>query len=288
MVKRNVLIVINKASGNGLANKVNYPFFSFLKGRNIPFFPYYTTGVDDIRNIQRLLDNKDFDTVSVLGGDGTLNLVINAIGHRNINVHIIPCGSGNDISNRINGKMEITRHFYAILNKTSTPLDIFSCNDRLFVVSFGIGFEGSVCESVKIQRRSWMPTSLRYWIAILRNLMFYKDVEIEMYDQKKKIFLLSLANNDKIGGGFQMAPHADVNDGLMELVVISDVPKRKRIKHMLDVKVGKHLDLPYTEYKRVSSFAIYSDNEIPAHVDGELLYNNNYVLKYSHSLNFLS
>ena len=277
---RNILVIINTIAGNGLANKIYSQYFRFLKNYDIEFFPYHTTGVNDKNNIAKLLANKTFDTISILGGDGTINSVINAIGEANYRIHIIPCGTGNDLLARLAPQKNVFDQFNTVLQPSGIKVDVFNCNNERFIVSFGIGFDGAVCQKVEQFRTKRIPKRLAYWYAIIKIISGYKEIEIEVEKEKKEIFLLSLANNDRFGGGFLIAPNASLDDGLLELVIVKKINRLARWINLLKLKNGKHLGLSIVEYKRVKKYAIYCDMEVPSHVDGELMYQKNYVIQF--------
>ncbi|MFY0645148.1 MAG: hypothetical protein JXR19_11870, partial [Bacteroidia bacterium] len=250
-------------------------------------FPYHTTGHHDIENIEKLIQHREFDVISVMGGDGTINIVANALGQSDIPLHIIPCGSGNDLVSKISPKPSLDAHFKKLLDWQVMEIDSWLCNNKRFVSCFGIGFDGRVCQINEQNRNKYIPKALVYWIAIFRVLFAYKEIDIEVNNEKKSIFLLSLSNNDRFGGGFLIAPLADMTDKLLEWVSIGKTSILQRIKHLLQLKNGKHLDLPMVDYKRVESCSIYSEKNVPAHVDGELLFDHSYVIRYDRKIKLL-
>lgn len=282
--KDHILVVINVQAGNGLANKVYSEYFRFLKKNQLNFFPYQTTGIADQQNIEKLLAHREFNIVSVLGGDGTVNIVINAIGKGRQKLHIIPCGTGNDLTTKLFNFRSVSDHFANVISGKTRSIDVFKCNDRKFLVSFGIGFDGAVCERVEEMRNKRLPKFLAYWAGIFSIIFGYKEVEIEIDGSNKKIFLLSLANNDRFGGGFKIAPNAILDDGLLELVIVKNISVIERLLNLLKLKAGKHLNLPIVEYTRVKEKAIYCHKAVPAHVDGELLYNKNYLIQFDRQI----
>ncbi len=281
---KNILVVINTIAGNGLANKIYSQFFRFLKHNDILFFPYHTTGINDKENIQKLLVHREFDTISILGGDGTINAVINAIGKKDYKIHVLPCGTGNDLLSKISPSKNVSEHFDTILKDNTVKIDLFNCNNKRFIVSFGIGFDGAVCETVEAYRSKRIPKQLAYWYAIVRIISGWKEVVLEIEDSKRDVFLLSLANNDRFGGGFLIAPKAELDDQLLELVIVKKIGFWDRWLNILKLKNGNHLNMPIVDYKRVKQYAIYSEQVIPAHVDGELMYDKNYIIQYDRSI----
>ena len=178
-------------AGNGLAAKIYSQYFKFLKANNIQFFPYHTTGHEDIESIQKLIEHRNFDVISVLGGDGTINIAVNALGHHDIPIHIIPCGSGNDLVSKISPRPTLKKHFEKLLDWNEQEIDGWLCNNKRFLSCFGIGFDGKVCQINEQNRNKYIPKSLVYWLAILKVLFTFKEIDIEVDKEKKSIFLLT-------------------------------------------------------------------------------------------------
>ncbi len=284
---KSVLVVINTIAGNGLASKLYSQFYKFLKDHGLDFFPYHTTGHNDIANLKKLVQHRKFEVISILGGDGTINAVVNAIGDEDIRLHLVPCGTGNDLLGNLSKKQSMREYFEYILKDSFREIDVFRCNDRRFVGCFGIGFDGRVSEIMEHTRNRNIPKALSYWNAILSSLFSYKEIELEINKEKKEVFLFSLSNNDRFGGGFLIAPGADLNDELLDMVLIGKTTLMERIQNLLKLKNGKHLNLDMVEHKHLKECRIYAKNDLPAHVDGELLYDHNYIIQHDRKLKII-
>ncbi|MBR9860622.1 hypothetical protein GYB22_07700 [bacterium] len=287
MVK-NILLIINLYSGLGRSKNTLPAFKHFLQKHSIEYFPYTTTGDSDSLTIRRILSSKSFDAISILGGDGTINMVLNSLEDNQIPIHIIPCGLGNDLAKTIHGTKQLDYYFKCLIQNRVTEIDTYQCNNRRFSVTFGLGFDGAVSYLIQSHRKKWIPRKLLYWITVLRIIFTYKEVEIEIDEEKKTVFLLSLANTPYLGGGFKIAPHADISDTLLDSVLIGKVSNLRRILNVVPLRKGKHLHLPMIEYKKISSAYIHSDQKIPAHVDGELIESNTYSIKFDRKVSVLS
>ncbi len=279
-----ILIVINSYASKGSAGKVYTDYSKFLQDRDIRFSTYFTVGQGDSANIEELLQNQQFTTISILGGEGTNNSVINARGVEKLNVHLIPCGTGNDLANSLLGKKDIKKYFDQSISGKTMEIDMYKCNDRRFLVSFGVGFDAAVCEKIETMRNSKLPRFLSYWVALVSIIFNYPNLKVEIDGVKTSLFLLSLANNDKIGGGFRIAPKARVNDKELEFVLVKPATIKQRLLNLLSLKNGTHLGLDIIEYKRVNSCFIHAQRSIPAHADGELLRDKDYHIEFEAKL----
>ena len=78
-----------------------------------------------------------------------------------------------------------------------------------------------------------------------------------------------------------------MTDQLLEWISIGKTSVIERVKHLLQLKNGKHLDLPMVDYKRIESCTIYSEQKVAAHIDGELLFDHSYIIRFDRKIKLL-
>ena len=216
----------------------------------------------------------------VSGGDGTLHLFINSLPVEmwSLPVAIIPTGSGNDfIKNYLKDATTIEHSLQVALARKTMPCDVWQCNGRLFIHGFGVGFDGQVVESMTGEN-SPLRGFLAYYFQIIRLLMTYREKEftVTVGDTvyKQPCFLITAGNSTTFGGGFTVTPNAKLNDGQLDVCIISKVPKLMRPFWMRKVEKGTHLKLSVVKYFNADKITIETPLKIPAHIDGELLHGN--------------
>ena len=178
-------------------------------------------------------------TYVACGGDGTLNEVLNgAYGFENTYIGVIPSGTGNDFCRNFDDCdfLNIDSHF----NGISVPCDIIRykgiVNGKEVVKycanMFNIGFDCNVADmTAKLKQYPLIKGSLAYFLSILIVLIKKKgaDLKIEI-DGKKvhsgKLLLTAIANGSFCGGGIKSNPYAKTNDGIMDINIIKNVPRR--------------------------------------------------------------
>ena len=80
---------------------------------------------------------------------------------------------------------------------------------------------------------------------------------------------MGIANGIFAGGGFKLAPRADINDGLIDISALGDYPKLERLFRLPKVRAGKHADWRNVTYRQTNEVAVSSAKKLIAHVDGE-------------------
>jgi diacylglycerol kinase (ATP) len=222
-----------------------------------------------------------FTDLIILGGDGTLNYVINFFKQITIPIGYIPCGTGNDFGYLIHGKKDLNTYLHNALFAPATPVDAGMCNNQLFLNGVGIGFDGWVVRRLLAKR--FFTGKAAYFSTVISLLFFYReqlvDITIDEKSFTQKLFMFSAANGKTYGGGFKVAPLADVQDGKLECISIRDIPLLKRLRYLPVIEKGAHLKLPFIRYKQACSITLESLTPLEAHLDGEYMQANRFEIK---------
>ena len=88
----------------------------------------------------------------------------------------------------------------------------------------------------------------------------------------EKFLLALIVKSSRAGGGFFIAPPAELNDGLLNMVLSKKISILKRLWYLPVIKKGKHLHLPFIIHRHAEKITIKCEKELPIQVDGELLY----------------
>lgn len=219
--------------------------------------------------IRKNLDENHTD-ILIIGGDGTLFEVINALDNFSRPIGILPSGTGNDFYRMLKNTDAIKTAIFGV----SQDIDIGICNEFKFLNGLGCAIEG---ESAKLfeEKRKLNRLDSNYSLAILKKIFSYKCKKIKLQIDGNKaieneLFLLTIANGRFFGSGYKLAPKAKLNDGLLDLVYVKKIPRLIALIIMGIVPRGWHIYLPFVHYKRVKSLDIESDNEFYFHADGEI------------------
>ncbi len=222
------------------------------------------------------LNLNDFDLLLIVGGDGTIQNVFNYYKDVLIPVLLIKAGTGNDFYEHLYGSFSWKEQLVKINKKQIVKIDAGSCNGKIFLNGLGIGFDGEVVKSGL--GKNWFSGKAAYMSTVLSLLFTHKscDIEVDFGDVKIKdsMFMLSVANGSTYGGGFKVAPNADLKDGVLEFSWVKDISLFQRMRYLPVIEKGKHLDLPFINYKQLEKVKIKSSSLIQAHLDGEWFESN--------------
>ncbi len=247
--------------------------------KNISHFISWATNQLDSQKIDFQLFNDNwpssldtFTDVWVVGGDGTINYFINKYPHCLIPIVLFKGGTGNDFATQLYGNLSNQEIFKKVIVTSPKYVDAGRFNNMLYLNCLGIGFDGEVLRAMTAIR--FIGGHFGYLIAVLINIFSFREKRITIRSAKNyrnERFLLAMINNSpKAGGGFHIAPPAKIDDGVLDMVLISKLPIIKRLRFLPVIEKGKHLHLPFVIHERGHLFEINAEMLLPIQVDGEL------------------
>ncbi len=186
-------------------------------------------------------------TIVAIGGDGTWSLVADRIlesGRRDVRLALLPGGTGNDFGKSLGITWEhVERVVRAIPDGPTRRVDVGRVASRYFLNVVGMGFDIAVIDDS--YRVPWLKGDVLYRFCALRQLLSFPGLPLEIStgngaSRKADHLMLVVANGRYFGGSFDVAPHADLADGKIELVSIRDAPPLTRAKLFGLVAKGRH------------------------------------------------
>lgn len=287
-----VLVVCNPFAGGGNALKTLELYKAYASGQDRAEYRFYVTEQPgDYEGMSTAINAFNPEVVSVVGGDGTVNEVVNVPEVRERSLHLVPSGSGNDFHRLVYGNISIRQSIECSASTKRKEYDLGVCNGRYFMNGVGIGFDGSVATHTVRMKLPLLSSKWKYWLAILRNLFFYKGQEMELryanHVIKEKLFMVDVANGNEYGGGFRVSPRSRADDGLLDVVAIRDLSPLRRIFKLPVVKNGKHMDDPIVFHDTTPEITIVSGTQLYAHLDGEIMAGHEFVIKLEKKIPFV-
>lgn len=276
------LIICNPVAGGGKSKKACDRFLAQHQTDSDEIKTYYTQGAEDRDNIKRSVHDRDPELLIIIGGDGTIHQVLNALDSHSIPVLLIPAGSGNDLHYLCGGQDLTTtiesKEYEAVYS------DLWTCNGHIFHNGVGLGFDGSIAGWTQGTELKWLNPQWKYWIAIIRDLLFFKSlkysIHFEELNYSGNTFMISVANGSRYGGGFEVAPGAHRDDKLLDVVVIGHVPVWKRFFYVPKVQKGRHLSSQFVKHFKSDELDVSFNEKVFAHLDGEVIQDQHFRFEY--------
>jgi YegS/Rv2252/BmrU family lipid kinase len=215
-----------------------------------------------------------FTEAWIVGGDGTLHHFINTYPNFALPLALFAGGSGNDLHWTFYGDTTVAVQVERVLHAQPRAVDAGECNGKLFLNGVGIGFDGVVVKSMLGKKK--LAGKASYLLSIMKHIFLYRERTCTItFDDATThtadCLMISIANGKRYGGGFQIAPKANVTDGLLDLVVVEKIDAAQRLRYLPVIERGEHLRLPFVQYRQMGRVRITCATPLHAHLDGEYL-----------------
>ncbi len=287
--KKDYLVVVNPNAGAGKGKKEWSKISQMLVDKGMQFKEFFTER--SFHAIEKMPEfvKAGFRRVIVVGGDGTLNEVVNGLLSQkevpgtDFTVGMIPVGTGNDWLRSYNVSSDLEKAIDAIKTGRTTLQDVgvvrftngSENGQRYFANMAGLGFDGTVAQKVNADKAKGKSNPFLYFTNLLTSLFSYKSSLLQIITDgkeiKARVFSMSVGIGQYNGGGMMQAPDALTNDGLLDLTIIKEMPLLKMIislRRLLDGSIGKVKQVTMLQGKNIR---IESDRPVPLEADGESL-----------------
>lgn len=272
MSDRKLLILANPFAGKGKTKKVLQLLIQFLDSHQIRYEIADSTNETNATDTLSKNLNDTFSDVIVLGGDGTLNEVINGLSV-DIPVSIIPCGTGNDFIKNVFIGEKLKDQLQTAVFGEIKKVDLGICNGRKFHNGIGIGFDGQIVQDMVHKRVPLLSGHAAYYYHVLRILGSYRPrtFEYELDDTfvSKNLIILTIGNGTTFGGGFKLMPNAKVDDSILDVCAIGDLSPLRRFLNIHRLSNGTHGNLKEVSFQQTKKLVVHENPMLYAHMDGE-------------------
>lgn len=268
--RKTLYVIINPKSGTSGKENLPRKISEFLDPRKFMVHIFFTAYAGHGNEIAQMAVENKVDYVVAVGGDGTVNEVGRALVHSNTTLGIIPLGSGNGLGRDLNIPTNIQGALEIIAQENVKTIDYGKANDRVFFCTCGVGFDAEVAGKVSGKKHRG---SLMYLKNMLE--MFFtqkpKTYEITCPEGtiKDQAFVVTCANASQYGYDAHIAPHADIQDGKMNIAILKpltllDVPKTSIQLFTKKIDENKKMEELMT-----SKALIKREDEGVMHIDGD-------------------
>lgn len=259
----------------------------------VDFDEHVTTCAGEATEVTREALTSGITRIVAVGGDGTLSEVVNgyfdhcgSVINSAASIGLLPSGTGSDFRRSL-GLTSRGDAIRALMSSEARLLDAaradFQDRDgasvsRTFinVASFGLG--GDVSALVNKWRESlprWIGGSARFAAAAIAALGRYKNVAVSLRLDQREIKinsnLIVVANGRFAGGGMMLAPHAELDDGLLDVIVTDNATRLDVIRELPRIQRGAHLKNPKVTEILAREISINSEEPMAIDLDGEMV-----------------
>lgn len=263
-----IRFIVNPISGG---KKVDVATFTQLVHAHFPDAEIcLTQAAGHATELAREAAEQGADAVIAVGGDGTINETARALVGTQTALGILPKGSGNGFARELSPLKPLKEMLSALACARTLLCDVGRANGELFLNLAGVGIEADIAWKFKdYGKRGMLP----YFIIGTKTVFTYQpkllDVSFDNHHQTLRPLTLVFANGKQYGSNFKIAPQANLQDGLLDMVTVQNVSKWKLALAAPYFFTDKQKPFHIADTTRMKHAVILHKGEILYHIDGE-------------------
>lgn len=261
------IFVVNPISGG----KSKTDFLDFLKSNvSITDRIIVWEKSEEAETISKMIQNCEQNIIVAVGGDGTVNLIAKNLVKSEKKLGIIPFGSGNGLARHLKIPLQPQKAFHLLEHTTSVLMDAGAVNDKLFFCTCGFSFDAAVAFKFAGLSARGLKSYVSAGLEILKDYsppVF--SVQTDKGPYKGNYYILTIANANQYGNNVKIAPHAKIDDGLLELVMIKKPSLTKTLVLISKLLSNQILSSEHVQHKSINKCEISASRPFSFHLDGE-------------------
>ena len=275
---RNILFIVNPISGTRTKEKIIAFIAEKLNAANISFSIDYTNATGNYTILKEKVVAKRITDIVIVGGDGSVNQVVQAFAEMRLRFGILPVGSGNGLARAAGIPTKIKRALQVIVEGNTMPVDAFTINDTFSCMLSGLGFDAQVAHNfARKAKRGLFNYTKESLLHFFKAQPYGFELKLPEFSFFTDAFLISIANSNQFGNNVTIAPQAKLNDGLLDVIVVQKMHKVKLPYAILKQLSGNNKMQQLVEdmehknivYFQTPSLEISNIQLAPLHIDGE-------------------
>ena len=277
------VFIVNPIAGNGFALSLTEELRKKILKYNIDAEIVFTEKKGHATELSGKYADRGYLYIIGVGGDGTFNEIASPlINKKNIITGLIAGGTGNDFIQILGFPDRFEdQHWEKFFTINTVQMDVGICNGMSFFNGMGLGFDAQVAaenytEPGEVKRGG----KNKYIWHILKTLLFFKEKKMVVFSDATKsetdCFINTVANGRRFAGGFFLTPKAIANDGLLDVCSIKRLSLPQRLKILLKVPKGTHINDKKVHYYQTNKLSLEFPGKVPYHIDGELYFSQHF------------
>ncbi len=282
-------IILNPAAGRGAAGQRRGDLEAALRAVGLDHTLVTTHARGGATELTYQALEQGYDCVVAVGGDGTINEVVNGIlgararGVGDATLGIIPLGTGSDFIKALDSFSADDLHgaVARIAAGATRMVDVGRIVveagtleiRRAFINGLGAGIDAQV--AVEVGKITWLTGIAAYIVASMRALTFYRPglmtVRYDGKELRRRLYFATLGNGRFQGGGFLLTPAGRIDDGLLDLCAVNSLRPDQVLRYYPKLLDGSHVGLPVVTMAQAREIEISSPTPFPVATDGEVV-----------------
>ena len=273
---KRALFIYNPNAGNGSVADHLDTIIEAFENKGMLLVPFRLGGTHTVEQIMSEHPIGDYCRIAVAGGDGTVNLVVNAMVQAGVDIPlaIFPTGTANDLASHLGIPGDIDSMIETALSEEYMKVDVGKAGSKYFINVLAIGMLVDVSQRTDPAIKNALGIGA-YYLRSLAEVPFAHPHKVKITSKEQELdeeVTAVLVMNGRSAGGFkEVAPHSEVSDGLFDVIIIRKLILPTMLPALLSVMTGSHTKDKRFIYFRTAALRIEStgNEEISSDVDGE-------------------
>lgn len=270
---RKLALIVNPSAGGGRPAHALPAVQAALRAHDLEYHVEYTESLEHARELAIAAAARD-EVAVAFGGDGLIGAVADALKNSDGVVGLLPGGRGNDLCRVLGIPRKPVAACAVLASGVVRELDLGEANGRTFAGIASCGFDSEVNRIAN--ETTLVSGGLVYAFGLLRALPGWKpagfEVALDGGDTRHFAgYSVAAANSKVFGGGMLLAPDASLEDGLLDVVMIEDMPRLRYLRLAPTVFSGRHVRQPFVRVARSREVRISATRPFTLYADGEAI-----------------
>ena len=272
--RKKVILFYNPNAGNGLFKNNLDLIIERFQQKKLMVIPIRAGRGDVLDGLFRTIDPAEYRQVIAAGGDGTINICVNAMIRNNIDLPlaIFPAGTANDFAYYLDLPLEVNSMIDIALGSNFTYSDLGRANDKYFLNVAAMGTMVDVSQKTDPNLKSILGV-LSYYIRGIIEVPNLKPIPVritsEEFSGEEHMYFMLIMNGRSAGGFKRLSPSAEINDGLFDVIVFREMPLTDFLPLLINVLKGNHEKNKHIIYFRTNRLQVESPQHVGTDIDGE-------------------
>lgn len=228
---------------------------------------------------------EDADIIVACGGDGTINEVASCLVNTNIILGIIPLGSGNGLASNLKIPKTIESAIALIKTKSVKKIDVGLINEHYFFSNTGIGIDAQVIRHYENSNQRKLLSYIKSTLKALKDLNYGNEITVEINGEKIQTnpFMVFISNSNEMGYKISLTPMASLQDGLLDVLIVSKISRLKSLYFGFLILIKKHHLIKEAKCYQANAIKIHQANKkvYESQIDGEFFNINSEAINIS-------
>jgi YegS/Rv2252/BmrU family lipid kinase len=266
---KKILFIINKFSGKGFQSRLEGRIIDVCRDNDAECSLEFTRERGHATLLAQQGASENFDIITAVGGDGTINEVASGLLHTTTPLGIVPKGSGNGLARHLGIPLDVLKATRAIFHHKPILMDTFTVNGKLSVNVSGIGFDGHIANQFGKNGKRGLPGYTKLTLGeYSRFREFEVTISTDSHRSERKAFVIAIANSSQYGNNARIAPHASICDEKLNVSILHKIPPY-RLDLIYAFFNGQIDQSAFCEVMEAGDCEIDLSEPMEYHVDGE-------------------